>query len=79
LQSNFACQWSLKYQPHTHNLTNSLLSVSTDFHGTLTTYASIPNLPVILHQRYMSNFIRTLRDNGCNSAYVPTASIYSST
>ena len=77
-QGNLACQWSLKYWPHTRNLTNNLISISADFHGTLTAYAPLPNSPAILHQQYTSNFIRTLRANGGDSAYVPTTSIYSS-
>jgi hypothetical protein len=59
-------------------LTKNLISTSADFHGTLTVYALTPNSPAILHQRYTSNFIHTLRANGGDSAYVPTTSIYSS-
>jgi hypothetical protein len=59
-------------------MTHSLVSISADFHGTLFAYSPLPNSPAILHQQYTSNFIRTFRANGGDSAYVPTTSIYSS-
>jgi hypothetical protein len=77
-QGNLACQWSLKYWPNTRQLVNNLISISADFHGTLTAYFPLPNSPAILSQQYTSNFINTLRANGGDSAYVPTTSIYSS-
>jgi hypothetical protein len=77
-QGNLACQWALKYWPNTRKLANNLISISADFHGTLTAYFPLPNSPAILNQQYTSNFIRTLRANGGDSAYIPTTSIYSS-
>ena len=78
-QGNLACQWTLKYWPLARTLTNNFISVSADFHGTLTAYAALlPTTPSILNQRYNSDFIRTLRANGGDSAYVPHTSIFSS-
>ena len=82
LTGNLACQFALKYFPWTRNkqipLVNNLISISADFHGTLTAYGILPNSPAIINQQYYSTFIRTLRSNGGDSAYVPTTSIYSS-
>jgi hypothetical protein len=76
---NLACQWSLKYWPHTRNLTKNLISISADFPGTLTAYAPpSPTRPPSCTSSIRPNFIRTLRANGGDSAYVPTTSIYSS-
>lgn len=78
-QGNLSIQWTLKYWPGTRDMVNNFIAISADFHGTLCAYAApLPTNPSILHQRYYSNFIRTLRSNGGDSAYVPTTSVYSS-
>ncbi|KAF3080099.1 hypothetical protein TWF569_004208 [Orbilia oligospora] len=76
-QGNLSIQWALKYWPHTRNLIKNFVAISADFHGTLLA-PPITAAPAILHQWYWSKFIRTLRANGGDSAYVPTTSIYSS-
>lgn len=59
--------------------------MSADFHGTVLanvlcpSFPKLPCPPSVIQQRYTSNFIRTLRSDGGDSAYVPTTSIYSST
>ncbi|EPS41740.1 hypothetical protein H072_4349 [Dactylellina haptotyla CBS 200.50] len=76
-QGNLSIQWALKYWPHTRNLVKNFVAISADFHGTLLA-PPIAAAPAILHQWYFSKFIRTLRANDGDSAYVPTTSIYSS-
>jgi len=84
-QGGLISQWAFKYWPSTRNVTSDLISISPDFHGTLTVAFSCPGTasnsctPAIIQQGYTSNLITKLRSNGGDSAYVPTTTIYSGT
>lgn len=84
-QGNLDTQWAFKYWPSARKLVTDFISVSADFHGTVLanvlcpSFPKLPCPPSVIQQRYTSNFIRTLRSDGGDSAYVPTTSIYSST
>jgi hypothetical protein len=79
-QGGLDAQWVLKYWPSTRSVVSDFLPVSADFHGT--TLADLICLapicgPALLQQEYDSNYVRSLRLNGGDSAYVPTTSFYS--
>jgi hypothetical protein len=79
-QGGLDAQWVFKYWPSTRLVVKDFLPVSADFHGT--TFANgICLLPIcgpsFLQQEYNSNYVRSLRLNGGDSAYVPTTSFYS--
>lgn len=84
-QGGIDAQWAFKYWPSTRNVTQNLIANSPDYHGTLLAYLLCPEFPTVpcdpsvLQQEYYSNFISTLRDNGGDSAIVPTTNIFSST
>lgn len=76
-------QWALKYWPSTRGVVQDFLAMSPDFHGTKVGSLACPALdnlicaPAIWQQGWDTEFVRTLRANGGDSAYVPTTSIYS--
>ncbi|KAI9717207.1 MAG: hypothetical protein M1828_007400 [Chrysothrix sp. TS-e1954] len=74
-------QWALKYWPSTRRSVSDFVAVSPDYHGTievpLICPPGVPCAPSVLQQLYTSNFIQTLRNNGGDSAYVPTTNVYS--
>ena len=83
-QGNLATQWSFKYWPSTRKAVNNFIALSADFNGTWQASTVMPfklgiGNPSMWSQRQHSQFIQTLRDDGGDSAYVPTTSIYSVT
>ena len=83
-QGSINSQWALKYWPSTRESTSNLLIMSGDYKGTaLANFICPENLgtcaPSVYQQEYMtnSNFITTLREDGGDSGYVPTTSVYS--
>jgi len=80
-QGNIGAQWALKYWPSTRSKVCDHIAMSPDYHGTIiASFAATPEIPLpasYLQQEYNSNFITTLRNNGGDSAYVPTTTIYS--
>lgn len=84
-QGALNAQWALKYWPSTRDIVEDLILMSPDFHGSASRELVCPLLdpiacaPSIWQQGYGSDFIRTLRADGGDSAYVPTTSIYSTT
>ncbi|KAH8699194.1 hypothetical protein BGW36DRAFT_294275 [Talaromyces proteolyticus] len=78
-------QWSLKYWPSTREVVNDFVALSPDFKGTTEAILICSGLtgdlcePSILQQENTSEYIATLRNNGGDSAYVPTTTFYSST
>ncbi|CAG8157474.1 unnamed protein product [Penicillium olsonii] len=80
-QGNVGVQWALKYWPSTRDSVEDYLALSADFHGTLfAPECLLPNAgctPAVMQQQYESEFIKTLRSDGGDSAYVPTTSVYS--
>jgi hypothetical protein len=83
-QGNLAVQWTLKYWPSTRLAVNNFIALSADFHGTIQASILMPfkvglGNPGVWSQRMTSNFIKTLRADDGDSAYVPTTSIYSAT
>ncbi|KAJ0160970.1 Lipase B [Colletotrichum tanaceti] len=87
-QGNLNAQWALKYWPSTREAVTDLVAMSPDFHGTTEAFiacgtgpaaAAVGCTPSVYQQGYDSQFVRTLRANGGDSAYVPTTSIFSAT
>lgn len=80
-QGNINAQWAYKYWPSTRDRVTDHIGFSPDYHGTvlanLITAPGEPLSPSVLQQEYNSNFIKTLRNNGGDSAYVPSTLIYS--
>lgn len=83
-QGGLNTQWSLKYWPSTRHVVDDFIAISPDFRGTLVADAVCPLLsgvfctPSLFQQRWGTEFINTLREDGGSSAYVPTTTVYSS-
>nr|POE72758.1 tryprostatin b 6-hydroxylase [Quercus suber] len=75
--------WATKYWPSTRSKISDRICLSPDYHGTVEAQLLCPGFatpgctPAIAQQNYNSTFIRTLRNNGGDSAFVPTTNIYS--
>nr|POE87436.1 isoform 2 of meiotic recombination protein spo11 [Quercus suber] len=75
-------QWATKYWPSTRSKISDRICLSADYHGTVEAQLLCPGFttpgctPAIAQQNYNSTFIRTLRNNGGDSAFVPTTNIY---
>ncbi|GAD93731.1 lipase, putative [Paecilomyces variotii No. 5] len=82
-QGGLDTQWALKYWPSTRDAVDDFIAVSPDFHGTIEQaflcpgFPSYPCTPSIWQQGLDSNFIKTIRDDDGDSAYVPTITLYS--
>lgn len=84
-QGGLDTQWALKYWPSTRDVLEDFIPMSPDFHGTVERSFVCPSLdplictPSIQQQAWETDFVRTLRADGGDSAYVPTTSVYSTT
>ncbi|CAG8883510.1 unnamed protein product [Penicillium nalgiovense] len=80
-QGSIDVQWALKYWPSTRAAVSDFMAVSGDFHGTLLAtlcvFAKPFCSPAVQQQAYDTRFIRALRGEGGDSAFVPTTSVYS--
>jgi len=76
-------QWAFKYWPSTRNKTSNAIRISPDLHGTILARLLCPGFETpgctsaIAQQLYNATFVKTLRNNGGDSAYVPTTNVYS--
>lgn len=86
-QGNINIQWATKYWPSTRSIVSDHIAVSPDYHGTTQTGligaavngVGVAYSPSVIQQEYDSNYIKTLRSFGGDSAYVPTTNVYSGT
>ncbi|KAF9886012.1 hypothetical protein FE257_012068 [Aspergillus nanangensis] len=82
-QGGLNVQWALKYWPSTRSVVDDFIAMSPDFHGTIARALVCPLLetvictPSIWQQGWDTNFMQTIREDGGDSAYVPTTTIYS--
>lgn len=80
-QGNINTQWAFKYWPSTRKVTKDHVAISADYKGTILAnfvdLSGLTNTPSVVQQEAGSNFIRTLRSDGDDSAYVPTTSVFS--
>ncbi|KAI1329820.1 alpha/beta-hydrolase [Xylariaceae sp. FL0255] len=81
-QGSISMQLALKKWPSTRKIVSDQIAISADYHGTTVASLLDPIVdalpPSIMQQAYDSVFIRALRSDGGDSAYVPTTTIYSS-
>ena len=83
-QGGLNAQWAFKYWPSTRSVVSDFIAFSPDFHGTEIIYVLCPYFPELpcdpsaIQQEYNSAFINQLRQNGGDSAFVPTTTIFSS-
>lgn len=74
-------QWALKYWPSTRKNVANKIALSGDYHGTVLAKLLCPGFetpgctPAVAQQLYDSTFIKALRNNGGDSAYVPTTNV----
>ncbi|OQE35989.1 hypothetical protein PENCOP_c012G00691 [Penicillium coprophilum] len=80
-QGSLDVQWALKYWPSTRAAVSDFMAVSGDFHGTVVeTFCMLAERvcsPAMQQQGYDTKFIRALRGEDGDSAFVPTTSVYS--
>ncbi|KAK2025272.1 alpha/beta-hydrolase [Colletotrichum zoysiae] len=84
-QGSLNVQWAFKYWPSTRDAVTDLVALGPDFHGTTVAFPGCDSIlsilgcaPSVYQHMYGSQFVRTLRADGGDSAYVPTTSIFSS-
>ncbi|KAJ6054939.1 hypothetical protein N7444_004037 [Penicillium canescens] len=81
-QDGLNTQWALKYWPSTRALVKDFIAISPGFHGTLVRLLVCTSLDLVLctpclwQQGWDTEYIRTLRGDCGDSAYVPTT-VYS--
>jgi hypothetical protein len=83
-QGGMDVQWALKYWTSARSVVTDFIAVSADFHGSTVVsqlcgsvvMSSCP--PSVWQQDYNSKFVKALRSNGGDSAYVPTTILYTS-
>jgi hypothetical protein len=84
-QGGINVQWSLKYWASTRSVVSDFVALAPDFKGTTEADLICSGLtlplctPSIKQQSNKSKFISVLRNNGGDSAYVPTTTFYSAT
>lgn len=76
--------WANKFWPSTRSILSNHIAISPDYHGTTQEYLIDPEekfaySPAVKQQAYNSNYVKSLRSFGGDSAYVPTTNIYSGT
>lgn len=82
-QGGLDTQWALKYWPSTRSKVSNFIPISMDLHGTTMAYLLCPAYPLlgcnpsVLQQEYNSEYIKTIRSDDDDSAFVPTTSIFS--
>ncbi|EOA86551.1 hypothetical protein ACJQWK_08286 [Exserohilum turcicum] len=86
-QGGLDTQWVLKHWPSTRKVVKDFLPVAPDFKGTVLANglclspnsdgAILPCNPSVIQQEATSDYIRSLRQDGGDSAYVPTTTFYS--
>lgn len=86
-QGGLATQWVLKYWPSTRKVVGDFFPVSPDFKGTAlanllclspnSEFGLDPCPPSVVQQEATSKYIKALRSDGGDSAYVPTTTFYS--
>ncbi|KAJ5150612.1 uncharacterized protein N7500_010801 [Penicillium coprophilum] len=80
-QGSLDVQWALKYWPSTRAAVSDFMALSGDFHGTIVeTFCLLAEpvcSPAVQQQGYDTKFIRALRGEDGDSAFVPTTSVYS--
>jgi len=74
--------WANKFWPSTRSILSNHIAISPDYHGTTQEYLIDPEekfaySPAVKQQAYNSNYVKSLRSFGGDSAYVPTTNIYS--
>jgi len=76
--------WANKFWPSTRTILSNHIAICPDYHGTTQEYLIDPEekfaySPAVKQQAYNSNYVKSLRSFGGDSAYVPTTNIYSGT